>query len=51
VTNIVRCNRLRWFGYVERKTEDDWVKKYQSVEVEGKVGRGRGRKTWIEYYG
>ena len=45
---IVRRNRLRWFGHVERKTEDDWVKKCQSVQVEGKVGRGRGRKTWIE---
>ena len=44
-----KANRLRWFGHVERKTEDDWVKKCQSVEVEGKVGRGRGRKTWIEY--
>jgi uncharacterized protein YnzC (UPF0291/DUF896 family) len=45
---IVRRNRLKWFGHVERKTEDNWVKKYQSVEVEDKVSRGRGRKTWIE---
>ena len=48
VSVIVRRNRLRWFGHVERKTEDDWVKKCQSVEIEGKVGRGRGRKIWIE---
>ena len=31
-----------------KETEDDWVKKCQSVEIEGKVGRGRGRKTWME---
>jgi hypothetical protein len=45
---VVRRGRLRWFGHVERKAEDDWVKKCRSVEIEGKVARGRGRKTWME---
>src|ERR687898_1216539 len=48
VSTVVRRGKLRWFRHVERKAEDDWVKKCQSVEIEGKVGRGRGRKTWIE---
>ena len=48
VSIVVRRGRLRWFGHVERKTEDDWVKKCQGLEIEGRVGRGRGRKTWIE---
>jgi len=48
VFEVVRHNRLRWFGYVETKSGDDWVKKYQQLVVEGKTGRGRGRRTWIE---
>ena len=48
VTEIVRRGRLRWFGHVERKADDDWVKKCTKVEVVGKVGRGRGRKTWLQ---
>ena len=40
VTEIVRRGRLRWFGHVERKVDDDWVKKCTKVEVVGKVGRG-----------
>ena len=47
-TEIVRRGRLRWFGHVERKVDDDWVKKCTKVEVVGKVGRGRGRKTWLQ---
>ena len=45
VTEIVRRGRLRWFGHVERKVDDDWVKKCTKLEVVGKVGSGRGRKT------
>ena len=48
MTEIVRRGRLRWFGHVERKADDDWVKKCTKVEVVGKVGRGRGRKTWLQ---
>jgi hypothetical protein len=44
--DIVGRNRLlRWFGLVERKSEDDWVK---HVEVEGKRPTGRQKKTWLE---
>ena len=39
MTDIVRRGRLRWFGHVERKVDDDWVKKCTKVEVVGKVGR------------
>ena len=48
MVGIVRRGRLRWFGHVERKADDDWVKKCTKVEVVGKVGRGRGRKTWLQ---
>jgi len=47
VFEVVRQNRLRWFGHVYRKSDDNWVKKCQQLLVEGKAGRGRGRKTWL----
>jgi hypothetical protein len=37
----VRQNKLRWFGHVERKDEDDHVEICQLLER-------RGRKTWKE---
>ena len=48
VSAIVSRGRLRRFGHVERKADDDWVKKCTKVEVVGKVDRGRGRKTWLQ---
>ena len=45
---LVRRNRLRWFGHVERKVEDDWVKRCTVMEVEGTRPRGRPKKTWME---
>jgi len=46
ITNFVRRGRLGWFGHVERKANDDWVKACQTVNVTGNRGRGRGKKTW-----
>jgi len=48
VFEVIRHNRLRWFGHVKRKSDDDWVKKCWQLVVEGKAGRGRGRKMWLE---
>jgi hypothetical protein len=48
ISDVIRRNRLRWFGHVERKEDNDWVKKCQHYEVKGSRGRGRGRKTWKE---
>jgi len=48
VDDVVRRGRLRWFGHVERKSEDDWVKRCLELEIAGKAGRGRSRKTWLE---
>ena len=31
VSDIVRCGRLRWFGYVERNDSDDWVSACRSM--------------------
>ena len=47
----IQRGRLRWFGHVERKNEEDWVKKCTELNVgihivDGMVGRGAPRKMW-----
>ena len=46
INDITRRNRLRWFGHVQRKEDNDWVKKCTSLHVEGPTPTGRPRKTW-----
>jgi len=41
VCEVVRRNRLRWFENVERKSDDDWVKKCQQWMTEGKEDMAR----------
>jgi len=33
VGDVVRHGRLRWFGHVERKSEEDWIKRCLEVEI------------------
>ena len=44
----MRCRRLRWFGHVMRKSDEDKVKQCMLMEVEGARPRGRPRKRWME---
>ena len=44
VVEVVRESRLRWFGHVYRKSEDDWVSACRNVVVAGVRPAGRGRK-------
>ena len=43
---MVRRGRLRCYGHVVRKEENDWVKKVMSFNVEGTRPSGRPKKTW-----
>ena len=45
VSLMIKKSRLRWFGRVERKDDNDWVKRI-TWEVEGIRQRGRMKKTW-----
>ena len=47
IGEVLRRARLRWFGHVMRKEDDDWVKRCMDIVVEGKLPRGP-RKTWIK---
>src|SRR6266516_3897905 len=48
VDSVVCRGRLRWFGHVERKEDNDWVSKCWNLEVIGGIKRGRGKKKWSE---
>ena len=39
-------HRLRWFGHVSRREQDDDVKKVWGWDSEVKLGRGRPEQTW-----
>jgi len=41
---ILQQNRLRWYGHVLRKDDDDWVKKCMEYAVEG----SRPKRSWKE---
>jgi len=45
---VLQQNRLRWYGHVLRKDDDDWVKKCMEYEAEGPRPRGRPKRTWRE---
>ena len=42
---ILQQNRLRWYGHVLRKDDDDCVKQCMEYEVEGSRPRGRPNRT------
>ena len=48
ITTVIRSGRLRWYGHVMRKSNDDWVKKCMEYRVEGRRPIGRPRRTWLE---
>jgi len=45
---VLQQNRLRWYGHVLQKDDDDWVKKCMDYEVEGPRPTGRPKRTWKE---
>jgi len=46
VSLMIKKSRLRWFGHVEQRYDNDWVKRCITWEVEGIRQRGRPKKTW-----
>ena len=35
ITTFIRSGRMRWYGHVMRKGDEDWVKKYMEYRVKG----------------
>jgi len=48
IISVLQQNRLRWYGHVLRKEDNDWVKKCMEYEVDGARPSGRPKETWRE---
>ena len=48
ITPVIKSGRLRWYGHVMRKSDEDWVKKCMEYRVEGRRSVGRPRRSWLE---
>jgi len=48
IISVLQWNRLRSYGHVLRKEDNEWMKKYMEYEVEGARPRGRPKKPWRE---
>ena len=46
IVDIMRQQRLHWFGHIERREDNSWLKKVQFLAVDCHSGHGRLRKTW-----
>jgi len=44
----LRVKRLRWYGHVIRRESDVEIRKVFEMEVEGRRGRGRSARRWID---
>ena len=47
IMSVLWQNRLRWYGHVLRKDDNDW-KKCMEYLVVGSRPRGRPKRTWLE---
>ena len=48
ITTSIRGGRLRWYGHVMKKNNEDWVKTRMEISVEGRRSVGRLREIWLE---
>ena len=48
IAEVMRQNRLRWFGHVERRDELCWIKRIETLQIDGNGVKGRPRKRWRE---
>ena len=46
VAEVMRRNRLRWFDHVERRDELCWLKRIETLQVDGDGVKGRPKKRW-----
>ncbi|KAF1010546.1 MAG: hypothetical protein GAK29_05048 [Acinetobacter bereziniae] len=48
VSDVYERTVLRWFGHVERMSSNRVAKQVYMGQVNGKLGRGRPRKRWLD---
>ena len=50
ITTAIRSGRLRWYGHVMRKSDDDWVKKCMEFRVERQKTSWKTKKDMVRAY-
>ena len=45
---VLQRDRLKWYGYVLRKDDSEWVKKCMDFVVQGVKPRVKPKRTWKE---
>ena len=48
IAEVMRRNRLRWFGHIERRDELCWIERFETLQVDGDGVKGRPKKRWRE---
>ena len=48
IEDVVKYNRLRWFGHLQLIDEEKWPMKTSNFEVNGSSSRGRPKKRWFD---
>ena len=46
IADIMRRNRLRWYGHAQRSS--GWINEITKYNIEGSVSKGRPLKNWNE---
>ena len=47
ITTVIKSGRLRWYEYVMRKSDVDWMKKNMEYRDEARGPVGRPTRTWL----
>ena len=45
ITHVIRTGRLRWYGYVMMKSDENWLKKCTEYRVENRRQVRQPRRT------
>ena len=48
IGEVMQQNRLRWFDHVERRDELCWLKRIETLQVDGNGVKDRPKKRWGE---
>jgi len=46
IISVLQQTRLRWYGHVLQKEDNDWMKKCMEYEMEGARPKSRSKRTW-----
>lgn len=48
IADATRCNRLQWFGHINRMENCNWPRKILDFQIEGRHTRGKPKKRWMD---